>query len=360
MRASGKRPALGAVVPTYNRVGNLGILLASLARQTFDDFVVIVADDGSTDGTRAFVEDLESHDLWRGRLFWVGCGRNKGVRTGRARNIGAANLPRGTHLLLMLDSDLLLAPTTLENLLRAQARYPGCVALGRVDWLPPLERSFLDWALERYGEERVRNLVPRIPPRRVEGTFVGPELRTLFDSPPGHPVAFRPEWALPLLTLWPVDRFWEVGGFDEGMTGYGYQDNELGIRAYRAGLRCLPVPEAWSLHVWHAKPRRAMAENQRNLDFVLRRHGPQPALEVDVDWGLWWHYHAERGGRLVRAVDGKLWAVNRGGTHRLQLDDERWSLRLGFPDPPSPSEAENLSSVLPAGVAYDPDECATR
>lgn len=30
-----------------------------------------------------------------------------------------------------------------------------------------------------------------------------------------------------------------------------------------------------------------MVENQRNLDYVLRRDGPQPALEVDVDW-FWW------------------------------------------------------------------------
>jgi hypothetical protein len=36
----------------------------------------------------------------------VSCGPHQGVRTGRARNIGAANLPGGTRLLLMLDTDL--------------------------------------------------------------------------------------------------------------------------------------------------------------------------------------------------------------------------------------------------------------
>jgi len=37
-------------------------------------------------------------------LTRVSCGPNQGVRTGRARNIGAANLPAGTRMLLMLDT----------------------------------------------------------------------------------------------------------------------------------------------------------------------------------------------------------------------------------------------------------------
>ncbi|MGH3621090.1 MAG: glycosyltransferase family 2 protein, partial [Sciscionella sp.] len=47
---------IGAVVPVYNRRDNLELLLTSLERQSYTDFHVVVADDGSTDGTRDLIE----------------------------------------------------------------------------------------------------------------------------------------------------------------------------------------------------------------------------------------------------------------------------------------------------------------
>lgn len=90
---------IGAVVPTYNREANLELLLASLERQSSAGFQVVVADDGSTDGTGALIARLAQRPVWRGRLARISCGPHQGVRTGRARNIGAANLDAGATLL---------------------------------------------------------------------------------------------------------------------------------------------------------------------------------------------------------------------------------------------------------------------
>jgi glycosyltransferase involved in cell wall biosynthesis len=97
---------IGVVVPAYNGEDNLRLLLASLERQSNDRFHLVVADYGSTDGTAALIASMAEQPSWRGRLTPVSCGPHQGVRTGRARNIGAANLPGGTRLLLMLDTDL--------------------------------------------------------------------------------------------------------------------------------------------------------------------------------------------------------------------------------------------------------------
>jgi glycosyltransferase involved in cell wall biosynthesis len=320
---------IGAVVPVCNRKQNLELLLASLEEQTYQDFVLVVADDGSTDGTREMLQDHAASVEWRGRLAWVGCGPDRGVRTGRARNIGVANLSADTELLVMLDSDLLLQPTAMARFAEIHAKYPKEVILGAVEWLPPLEHEEILGHVCDRTMYQLRGRVPADAPERVKGTFTGPELREhLRDSDPDVSLPLRPEWALPLNSGWPIDLYWRIGGFEEAMTGYGYQDMEFGARAVAAGATCLFRRDLWALHVWHAKSPKAMIENQHNLDFYLRRHGSNQVIETDVDWSLWWHYHAERGG-TVAECDGRFWAVNHERQYRMQLPDASWLTRLG-------------------------------
>lgn len=346
---------IGAVVPVHNRRENLDLLLASLERQSSRDFHVVVADDGSTDGTRDLVEARAAASVWGGRLRWVGCGPNLGVRTGRARNIGAANLPPDTQLLVMLDSDLVLQPAAMARFADAHTQHPGHVLLGRVDWLPPMDRRTVLAAVTEGRVDELRAQVPQRRPVRVEGTFTGPELRDgLFDHPPGLAMPMRPEWALPLNSAWPLDLYWRIGGFDETMRGYGYQDMEFGARAAAAGAHCHARPELWALHVWHPKPAKAMLENQRNLDFYLRRHGANLIIETDIDWSLWWHYHAERGGTLLRH-QGQLWALNAARDRRLALPDTSWAPRLGHcGHQAEEADPRQLATAQDCGIAYDP------
>lgn len=343
---------IGAVVPVFNRRSNLELLLRSLERSSQPAFEVVVSDDGSTDGTRAFVQRLQRTERWAGRLKWVGAGPNRGVRTGRARNIGAANLDPAVDLVVMLDSDLLLQPDAIAAMAAAYETYPGCIVLGPVSWLPPLDHATV---LAAVVEGRLDTLLARVPREvreRVEGTFVGPELRDgLLDLSAGLEQHMRAEWALPLNSAWPVELYWRIGGFDETMQGYGYQDMDLGARAAAAGARCVFQPELWALHVWHPKPAGAMVENQRNLDRYLRRHGPNRVIETDVDWTIWWHYHRERGGTVVRRDFG-LWAVNAGRDRRLALPDASWLERLGHRlDAVSTIDAADLDVMSDCGTA---------
>jgi glycosyltransferase involved in cell wall biosynthesis len=320
---------IGVVVPVHNRMDNLDLLLMSLERQTCSDFQVVIADDGSTDQTRELVDRRAKTSVWGGRLGWVGCGPHQGVRTGRARNIGAANLHPETSLLIMLDSDVILQDNAIAQFRAVHVLHSSHVILGLVEWLPPLSRTALVAAVRSGDLAGIRSQVPSGKPHRVKGTFTGPELREgLYDLDPGHPVRLRAEWALPINSGWPLALYWKVGGFDETMRGYGYQDMDLGVRASKGGARCVARPELWALHVWHPKPPTAMMENQRNLDLYLRRHGSNRVIETDVDWRLWWHYHAERGGAVAWA-DGALWAISGDHRHRLALPDLGWLEQLG-------------------------------
>ena len=51
-------PKISVIVPTYNRVDLLPLAIGSILAQTYQDFEVIVVDDGSTDNTKTVVEAI--------------------------------------------------------------------------------------------------------------------------------------------------------------------------------------------------------------------------------------------------------------------------------------------------------------
>ncbi|HEY8503179.1 MAG TPA: glycosyltransferase family A protein, partial [Gemmataceae bacterium] len=52
------RPAVSIILPTYNRAKFLPQAFASIRSQQYTDWELIVVDDGSTDDTRAVVQEL--------------------------------------------------------------------------------------------------------------------------------------------------------------------------------------------------------------------------------------------------------------------------------------------------------------
>lgn len=327
---------ISVVIPTCNRQQNLRLMLSTLARQTVQTFEVIIADDGSNDGTRAMVENAMRHRLWKGRLQWVGCGPHTAVRTGRARNIGAANVSADCTFMVMLDSDVLLQQDAIAHYTQAHTQHPEAVFLGQVEWLPPMNARQIRGTLRQGGVATLRHLVPQGPPVRVDGTFVGPELRLeinrdLFRQNTDKLQPLKAEWFLTANLGIPLQTFWQAGGFDERMQGYGYQDIEFGMRVQQNGAKCALWSAINAVHIWHKKEQaeKRMIENQRNLDYVLRKHGSHTFLETLVDWQYWWHYHAERGGRIISGMD-QLWAVNARGDKRILLPGSEWVQRLGY------------------------------
>jgi len=324
---------IGVVIPTKDRLENLELLLASLRRQTRPDFAIVVADDGSTDGTREMVESQSRDPVLNGRLRWVGCGPLGNMRA-RARNIGLANLPAETSVVVMLDSDLILQDTAIEMYAGLHKRFPDVVILGPVERLPPLPKADVSACLAAGQIEALRERVPpeyqaRLPTGGDEPAIeVGPDYRPgMFlaaDGKPGPMVRFGPAVNN---AAWPLAAVWSLGGMDERMHGWGHEDLEFAARAAQAGLHCSYQPGLWALHVWHPQPPRSGYEWQRNLDYYLRRHA-DPEMELGSDWSLWFHYHAERGGSVVRCLDS-LWAVSRSGEHRLGLPGPEWAGRLG-------------------------------
>lgn len=75
VNAEGAVPALSVVIPTYNAEKHLVEAVASVLRQDFCDFELLLVDDGSTDGTDAILRPLAADP----RIRLLRNSRNKGL-----------------------------------------------------------------------------------------------------------------------------------------------------------------------------------------------------------------------------------------------------------------------------------------
>lgn len=74
-------PTVSVVLPTYNRAGSIHMSVESILSQTFQDFELIIVDDGSTDDTEAVIHTIDDS-----RVKYIKCDRNYGAT--HARNVG--------------------------------------------------------------------------------------------------------------------------------------------------------------------------------------------------------------------------------------------------------------------------------
>ena len=101
-----KQPLFSIIIPTYNRAHLLSIAIQSVLDQTFDDWELIVVDDGSTDDTKKVVEKFEREGV---RYVYQ---ENKELSAARNTGIRAAF---GSYICFLDDDDYYL-PTHLFEL----------------------------------------------------------------------------------------------------------------------------------------------------------------------------------------------------------------------------------------------------
>ena len=112
----GERPTVSVVIPFFNLAQYLPETVASVRRQTFRDFEIVVVNDGSTDpGCGTLLSRIDGGDV---RVIHKANGglasaRNAGFREARGKWV------------LPLDADDLIAPDYLEKTVRALSRQPA-------------------------------------------------------------------------------------------------------------------------------------------------------------------------------------------------------------------------------------------
>jgi GT2 family glycosyltransferase len=198
--------------------------LSSLRTMGWDNYELVLVDNGSTDGSREeLARFLEGAGLRRYAL--VDAGRNLGFTGGC--NLGFANRSPDSEITLLLNSDAVLVPGSIRPLARRLLSDPGLGAVngGILDYWTGLLRdtpAFLD---ELHAPAAPAPMPPGDARAELEVTY-----------PMGATALLRNDAVL------------EAGRgavFDEEIFAY-YDDTTLGLRLWSAGRRVLflPVPSA--------------------------------------------------------------------------------------------------------------------
>src|SRR6266571_6783008 len=94
-------PLISIIIPTFNREQYLREAVQSVLAQTYDRWELLIVDDGSTDGTRAYLDTLTDR-----RIRSVS--RNHCGNAAQVRNVAIGTVS-GSHI-AFLDSDDLWEP----------------------------------------------------------------------------------------------------------------------------------------------------------------------------------------------------------------------------------------------------------
>ena len=216
-------PRVTVVIPNWNGEPFLRLCLGSLRDQSFRAFETIVVDNGSVDGSIAFVKEHFPE------VNVVPLGENRGIAAAFNAGIEAST----AEYVVLLNNDTEQDPGWLEALVLAAEDHPesGLFASKLVDFH---DRRVLDGAGDAM---RLGGLPYRLGHGERDGVR--------FDNP-GY--VFGACAAAALYRRGMLD---EVGLFDEDFVSY-CEDGDLSFRAQLAGYRCFYVPGAVVYHMGSA------------------------------------------------------------------------------------------------------------
>lgn len=283
---------VSVVIPNFNRAGLLKRALESVAAQTGTPRVVVVVDNGSTDGS-------------------VECAGESGAEVirfpanlGFARAVNEAARECKARYIMVLNNDAVLAPECLARLCEAADRTGAAFAAPLV--VSEANPAVIDAAWDVLS-----------PSGCALRAGHGSPLAEPFLSP--RPIQYAPFTALLLRT----SVFKALNGLNEDLGTY-MEDVEFGLRCAIHGEAGVYEPSARAAHrgsatdgVWSGRMVRQISRNQM---LMVALHWPNPigfqmAWKVIVGQSLW-GLLALRHGRFTEWVRGKYEAMHLYGQLR--------------------------------------------
>jgi validoxylamine A glucosyltransferase len=259
-------PKLSIVIPTYNRSRWLMRALEAFRAEALpaEQFEVIIADDGSSDGTEALVASFEAD--YRIKYCFQ---EDRGYRVSAVRNLGA-KLAEG-EVLAFFDTGEIPSPSFAASHLSAYTRLPN-VRRAMTGLICGWNAGVRQDAEGMTAEQLYTSIPKETDPRFQSLARVGFDLGKL---------------ALPPMLWWGgnisirTEDFWESGGFDESFREYGVEDVELAYRLWGRGIEFGFCEDGWVIDLIETRSGANDESVARNIEKIIQKGDPlTPVREI--------------------------------------------------------------------------------
>lgn len=167
---SSTNPFISIVVPSYNRADLIAKTIKSLQQQEYDNYEIIVVDDGSIDNTEEVVKSVADH-----RTTYI---RKTNAERAAARNFGA-RMAKGEYVNFFDSDDIALTNHIKEAAKVIQSKNnPQWFHLG-FSWATPEGKIFKE--VNNYSGETLNSIMADGNPLSCNGVFVRKDI--IIDMP---------------------------------------------------------------------------------------------------------------------------------------------------------------------------------
>jgi glycosyltransferase involved in cell wall biosynthesis len=222
---------ISVIIPTHNRSSELSLVLNALGMQSFDNFDVIIIDDGSIDSIR-------NKELIQNRKYNISYIYQPSGGPASARNMGLKNITDSCEIILFIGDDIIPHVDLLQQHHSFHQRYTDshCAILGLTLWEESVRDEFMDF------------LAPYGPQFNYSGKSCGDicDFRYLHTCN----VSFKRE----ILSDFYFDESFKVAAFEDTEFGYRLQKER--------GLKIIYNPSAIGYHK-HKYSREQFIERQK-------------------------------------------------------------------------------------------------
>lgn len=269
------KPCLRAsvIVASYNQKQTLKLNLLAWAQQTYpkDLIEVVVADDGSSDGTEDLINTLSTHLPYTLKLYTQA---DEGFRLAKVRNGGVA-LSNG-DVVLFVDADTI---PSREYIWEHMKYYHVSNRVAVVGMRHRIQNNISqEDIIDRNKLDLLREL-PMIADPYTPKHMKKWRRDVLFNN-----ITFRRIWNAwggfhGTLTSCRREDYIGVGGYDESFTAYGQEDTEFGYRLLSKVQFLISNPKARIYHLEH--PINPHIINPKNIE-VLKEKTKGPKVTVYI------------------------------------------------------------------------------